>query len=170
MIGYAWLERPEPPSDESNIATRINQWSASIGYRIEPMLIPDAFFAYRVTLPDSEHLQMIVGRTKEKPPYLQIAMVMDISPEHRATLSRIPRPDARSILLETQKELLRKDYTFSYIGGEQDLAETQSILIIKSVPISGLTESEYTADVDEVKFSMRLVRNDLKVQLQRAEH
>jgi hypothetical protein len=154
-----------PPTDQSNVEANLKKWIEYFGYgsqNVNPPS-PEADFAVLVT-PTTGVPVVIFREKKSRPGYLQLLANLQIASPHSAILQKITPEQAASVMAATEAEVLRHRMAFTLPGG--DVNHVQSITIIKTLVIDGLTQVTFGDGLDDLESTVALTRNDFNVAIQ----
>jgi hypothetical protein len=154
------------PTSQANIEENVKKWVSNFGYGSQsvPPPTPDCDFAYQITPTVGVPIEVFRDK-KSRPSYLQIETLIAVSPEHEAILSRITPAQALGVIEETEAEILRRRMAFAMSG--QNANHVQSITIIKSLPVEGLSQTGFGDGFDDVETAASLTRNLFLISLQK---
>ena len=154
-VGRPLLSKEQPQTTTENVDANIRAWADSLGMGVTRFQLPDAYFALGITLKNGN--QVVIGRVKERPSYLEIQSSLILSPEHQAILSKLTKEQAADVTEEVTLELARSKIGYTITGPPP--GQMQTVLLQRSVPItSGLTEATFGGYLDEMDSAISLVR------------
>jgi hypothetical protein len=106
---------------------------------------------------------MVSRAMKDKPAFLQFATTITFSPEHQAVMGTLTKDQVDTVIQEISLELARTRVG-SAIGtmslpqtGTNGVGQTM-VVLQKAAPIGNLTEARFADAVDDIEFTVSLVR------------
>ncbi len=118
---------------------------------------PDGDFGLAIALKGGNSLE--IHKLKQSPAYLQIQSQLVLSPEHQKTLAKLTEEQSAFVTEELSLELARSKIGFTIVGPPvQGEPQIQLVVLMKGVPISGLTESTFAGYMDEMDSAIKLSR------------
>jgi hypothetical protein len=168
LKGRAVFSKEKPEVTGENIEANMKVWADEYGLGVTraPSPPPDSFFAYGVTLANSN--QLLIFRSKAKPKQLQLQVIMSFSQEHQTTFAKLSKEQSANFMQEIVLELARAKigYTIStaipIVQGTQvsPFSPQMQITIMKTLPLSGtLDEDMFVRGVDEMDSAISMVRS-----------
>jgi hypothetical protein len=138
-----------------NIEERIKAWAEQFNLGIQKTAEPDAFFADNIALHNGT--QVLITRTHDRPLYLQMRATLGISPEHLAIVSKLSAEERNRASDLIMLELTRARIGY-VVSANPFPPPFQGLIITKSVPIQGITDSSFISYLDEMDSQMGLAR------------
>jgi hypothetical protein len=163
FTGRAVFSKEPPETTVDNVETNIRTWLDGYGVGVTRREIPDAFFAFGVTLPNG--VGVLVLRPKEKDRYIGFRADIELSREHMAIFDKLSPQQQRDVLAEITLEMSRSKATYDLVPPPPPF---KSLRIIKMVPITNdLTESSFATDLDEMDSNALLAGKSIGMTLER---
>lgn len=144
-----------------NAETTLRAWLDSFGLSVKRESDPESHFALVVTLSNST--QVAITRPKRQQSYVMFQSLLAVSREHEAMLTRLSEDARDEVLRELVLELAR-----ARIGNVLQGPELlKSVRVVRSVPITSLSEESLARLLDEIDSGVQLARQAIVLSLYR---
>ena len=172
MTGYVPFSKRQLQITPDNIEANLKAWFENVGLPFTKANLPDTYFSYAITTRTGTPIQ-VSRMTKDKPAYLQFASTLMMSPEHQAMMGTLTKDQIETATEEIALELAKTRVGFAIASmnlpqtGTNATGQT-AIILQKSAPIAGFSESSLGDYVDDMEFTVTLVRATTSLALRRA--
>ena len=158
FLGRAILSRQQPETTSENVEKNIRAWADAFQLGVTKLQPdPNGDFGLAIALKGGNSLE--IHKLKQSPAYLQIQSQLVLSPEHQKTLAKLTEEQSAFVTEELSLELARSKIGFTIVGPPvQGEPQIQLVVLMKGVPISGLTESTFAGYMDEMDSAIKLSR------------
>ena len=168
VIVFTFTGRPvfsKPLTEESNIEEKIKDWSAHLGFALQPAApAQEPSFAYRLIIPNGDNI-IVVRDATSRPQYIQAQSSIVLTPEQSTALSKLTKDEQDAVTQEVQLELSRTTTSFILAG-----VPLQSIGLNRPVPIAGLTETSFTQALDQLDNTIHMVQAIVPLAIKHNSH
>lgn len=147
-----------------NVDTFVREWTDNfrLGFqRLPEREVPDAHFAFKITLPNTFHA--LVFRSVIRSKYLTVQATIIPSDQHAAIIAALLPEDKEILNEKVRLELSKASQQYSI---EENF---RSISVVKQLPIDQeLSESTFIAALDHISVGQLLARDALVLGLKKA--
>jgi hypothetical protein len=164
-------KQPEEVTGE-NIETKLKTWAENLSLPFAKGAVPDSYFS--LSLSTHSGTPIVIARMlKDKPAYLQFVSTISFAPEHQAIMATLTKDQADTVMQEINLELAkgRVASTIANMGipqtGTNGAGQTV-VVLQKGVAIAGLNEANFADRVDDMEFTVSLVRSATQLAIRRA--
>jgi len=151
-----------------NAEENIRKWADSLGLGVTRASSPpsDAVFGLIVTTKGG--IPVVIALMKEIPDYLQFSVQMALSEEHQAAFSKLTKEQGETVTEEVILELARGAIGNTILKPQAG-PQMQTILLMDSAPVDGLTKDAFVYHVNHVDNAAVLVRAATSLSLKRMQ-
>lgn len=165
--GYVLFAKHEVAVTPDNIEDNVKLWAEHLSMNIGPANEPDSYFAHTLSLPTNVQ-PVEVFRAKEKPGYLQMKAVINVSKENQIAFTKMPQSQVNRIMDELDLDVGRANLgcTFGRVWAVDDLHHTTIIggaYLQRAVPIKNLNEYSFADAFDVLTRGSGIVGASIKL-------
>lgn len=163
FVGHALLSKEQPLTTAENVENNIRVWADAFQLGVTKMPSQaEMDFGLVVTMKSGTPVE--IRKMKNASAYLQIQCNLALSPDHQKVLAKLTEDQSAFVTEELSVELARSRMGFTIIGPPvqapiQAQPQIQLVVLSKSAPISGLTESTFLGYVNEMDSAATLSRS-----------
>jgi len=151
----AWRERV---TDE-NVELKIREWLADFNLGSTKVETPDGtYFKYEIP-PTRGNATITIVRTKDRPGYLTFATRLSLSKEDKSLYDKLTESQRDMLVLQLRSKLAEAKVRY--------ILESDPFTVgaVSRVPITGLTESTFLQQIDDVAFGETLANDTIEIAL-----
>lgn len=166
FTGRPILSKKQPQTTVHNVESNIRAWIDYFGLGVQKLAEPESYFALLVTLRNG--LGIFVARMKARDRYIVFGCNIEISPEHRNVLARLPKEKSSRIAEEVALELAKTGVGYN-LEIQPDGTMTKISLQRASPITSSFSQDTFVAHIDQLESNVLVAREVVRLSVDSAK-